>query len=50
MAPFYSIATMDDQAMMLNASGIFLFGFTYLYGSVTNVGRFDTSRLGWYCL
>jgi putative amide transporter protein len=50
MVPFYIIATMDDLAVILNASGIFLFGFTYLYVGVTNVGGFDTSELGWYCL
>src|SRR5215204_2808331 len=50
MVPFYIIATMDDPAVILNASGIFLFGFTYLYVGVTNVGGFDTSELGWYCL
>jgi putative amide transporter protein len=49
MAPFYIIATMDDPAVILNASGIF-FGFTYLYVGITNVGGFDTSELGWYCL
>lgn len=41
--PFYIIATADDPAVILNASGISLFGFTYL-------GGFDTSGLGWYCL
>ena len=50
MVPFYIIATMDDPAVILNASGIFLFGSTYLYVGVTNVGGFDTSELGWHCL
>ena len=50
VVPFYIIATTDDPATILNASGIFLFGFTYLYVGVTNLGGFDTSGLGWYCL
>jgi len=49
MVPFYIIATMDDPAVILNASGIF-FGSTYLYVGVTNVGGFDTSEIGWHCL
>ena len=36
--------------MILNTSGIFLFGFTYLYVGIANVWGFDTSGLGWYCL
>ncbi len=49
--PFYIIATAEgDPATILNASGIFLFGFTYLYVGITNLGGFDTSGLGWYCL
>ena len=48
--PFFVIATTDDPLIILNASGIFLFGFTYLYVGVTNLGGFDTSGLGWYCL
>ena len=50
MVLFYIIATMDDPAVILNASGIFLFGSTYLYVGVTNVGGFDTSEIGWHCL
>ncbi len=48
--PFYVIATTTDPLVILNASGIFLFGFTYLYVGITNLGGFDTSGLGWYCL
>lgn len=48
--PFYIIATATDPYIILNASGIFLFGFTYLYVGITNLGDFDTSGLGWYCL
>jgi putative amide transporter protein len=48
--PFYVIATTNDPNTILNASGIFLFGFTYLYVGITNLGGFDTSGLGWYCL
>jgi hypothetical protein len=50
VVPFYIIATTEDPAVILNASGIFLFGFTYLYVGVTNLWGFDTSGLGWYCL
>ena len=46
--PFCIIATADDPAVILNASGISL--FTYLYVGVTNLGGFDTGGLGWYCL
>jgi hypothetical protein len=50
VVPFYIIATADDPNVILNASGIFLFGFTYLYVGITNLGGFDASGLGWYCL
>ncbi len=50
VVPFYIIATAEDPAVILNASGIFLFGFTYLYVGITNLGGFDSSGLGWYCL
>jgi uncharacterized membrane protein len=48
--PFYIIATASDPDVILNASGIFLFGFTYLYVGITNLWGFDSSGLGWYCL
>ena len=35
--------------MVLNASGIFLFGLAYLYVGITNLGGVDASGLGWYC-
>jgi uncharacterized membrane protein len=50
VVPFYIIATTSDPDVILNASGIFLFGFTYLYVGITNLWGFDTSGLGWYCL
>lgn len=50
VVPFYIIATASDPDVILNASGIFLFGFTYLYVGITNLWGFDTSGLGWYCL
>ncbi len=41
--PFYIIATAaGDPATILNASGIFLFGFTYLYVGITNLGGVDS--------
>jgi hypothetical protein len=48
--PFYVIATADEPLTVLNASGIFLFGFTYLYVGITNLWGFDSTGLGWYCL
>ncbi len=50
VVPFYIIATASDSDVILNASGIFLFGFTYLYVGITNLWGFDSSGLGWYCL
>ncbi len=50
VVPFYIIATAEDPNVILNASGIFLFGFTYLYVGITNLGGFDTTGLGWYSL
>ncbi|BBU39482.1 AmiS/UreI family transporter [Aeribacillus composti] len=36
--------------MILNASGIFLFGLTYLYVGISNLKNFNSSGLGWYSL
>lgn len=48
--PFYLVATGETADEILNASGIFLFGFTYLYVGITNLTGQSTSGLGWYCL
>jgi hypothetical protein len=48
--PFYLVATGETEDDILNASGIFLFGFTYLYVGITNLTGQSTSGLGWYCL
>jgi len=48
--PFYLIATGESQDDILNASGIFLFGFTYLYVGITNLANQQPQGLGWYCL
>lgn len=49
--PIYLIITANgDSQLILSASGIFLFGFTYLYVGLTNWFALDTSGVGWYCL
>ncbi len=39
-----------DPWAIAAASGIYLFGFTYLYVGILNLARLDASGLGWYCL
>ncbi|WP_100401062.1 AmiS/UreI family transporter [Bacillus sp. FJAT-44742] len=49
--PFYIIATAQgDATMIFSASGIFLFGFTYLYVGITNLTGADGSGVGYYSL
>ena len=48
--PFYLVATGETADDILNASGIFLFGFTYLYVGITNLAHKPPLGLGWYCL
>lgn len=49
--PIYMIMTSGgDPNIILSASGIFLFGFTYLYVGLTNLFNLQTTGLGWYCL
>lgn len=51
ITPFYLIFTSQgDQWLIFNASGIFLFGLTYLYVGITNLKDLDTTGLGWYSL
>jgi putative amide transporter protein len=46
--PFYLIATATDLNDILLASGIFLFGFTYLYVGIGNLAGVQPTGLGWY--
>ncbi len=50
VTPFYIIFTANgDAATILGASGLFLFGFTYLYVAMNNTFDLDGSGLGWFC-
>jgi putative amide transporter protein len=46
--PFYLIATAKTTDDILLASGIFLFGFTYLYEGIANLAGQAPVGLGWY--
>src|SRR6201987_1943659 len=46
--PFYLIATATTTDEILLASGIFLFGFTYLYVGISNLAGQPPVGLGWY--
>src|ERR1700691_372078 len=46
--PFYLIATAPNTSDILLDSGIFLFGFTYLYVGISNLAGFAPVGLGWY--
>src|ERR1700733_12328765 len=46
--PFYLIATATNTSDILLDSGIFLFGFTYLYVGITNLAGHEPVGLGWY--
>jgi hypothetical protein len=51
ITPFYLIFTAEgDQAVIVNASGLFLFGFTYLYVAMNNAFDYDGTGLGWFSL
>jgi len=51
VTPFYLIFSADgDQATIVGASGLFLFGFTYLYVAANNTFNLDGTGLGWFCL
>lgn len=51
ITPTYLIFTAaGDSDIILNASGIYLFGFTYLYVGITLLGGFDTTGVGWFSL
>jgi len=49
ITPLYLIFTADgDAAQILSASGMFLFGFTYLYVFATQVWDLNGTGLGWF--
>lgn len=51
ITPFYLIFTASgDSWVIFNASGLFLFGLTYLYVGITNLANLETTGVGWYCL
>ena len=51
ITPLYIIFTAGgDQATIIGASGLFLFGFTYLYVAMNNTWDYDGTGLGWFCL
>lgn len=50
ITPLYLIFTANgDPAVILGASGLFLFGFTYLYVAITQTWNLDGTGLGWFC-
>jgi hypothetical protein len=44
------ISNPTDTATVLGASGIYLFGFTYLYVGINLLGGFDTTGVGYFSL
>src|SRR5271168_586789 len=46
--PFYLISHAKTPDETLLASGIFLFGFTYLYVGISNLAGHEPLGLGWY--
>lgn len=51
ITPTYLIFTAGgDNKVILNASGIYLFGFTYLYVGFTLLAGLDTTGVGWFSL
>ena len=51
ITPCYIIFTANgNQATIVGASGLFLFGFTYLYVAMNNAFNLDGTGLGWFCL
>lgn len=55
VTPLYLIFTAtgtpeEVSATILLASGLFLFGFTYLYVAINNTFNLDGTGLGWFCL
>lgn len=51
VTPTYLIFTAGGDAdAILNASGIYLFGFTYLYVGITLLAGLDSTGVGWFSL
>jgi hypothetical protein len=51
ITPTYLIFTANGDAnTILNASGIYLFGFTYLYVGITLLAGLDSTGVGWFSL
>lgn len=51
VTPTFLIFTAGGDAnVILNASGIYLFGFTYLYVGITLLAGLDTTGVGWFSL
>jgi len=51
ITPLYLIFTANgNQAVIVGASGLFLFGFTYLYVAMNNAFDLDGTGLGGFCL
>ena len=51
VTPLYLIfSAHGNQATIVGASGLFLFGFTYLYVAMNNAFNLDGTGLGWFCL
>lgn len=49
VTPTYLIFTADgDPDVILGASGLYLFGFTYLYVGINLLGDLDGTGLGWF--
>lgn len=44
------IFTPDDTDALLGASGLYLFGFTYLYVGINLLGGFDSTGVGYFSL
>lgn len=44
------IGANGDSGVIFGASGLYLFGFTYLYVAINNTFGFDGSGLGWFSL
>jgi putative amide transporter protein len=51
LTPTYLIFTAGgDSNIILNAAGIYLFGFTYLYVGITLLAGLDSTGVGWFSL
>ncbi|GMK38853.1 acetamide transporter [Paenibacillus sp. CCS19] len=51
ITPFYVIFTAGaDQWTIFNASGVFLFGLTFLFVGISNLTNYSSSGIGWFSL